>query len=50
MAFNIVSDPYRVVNPNSRAYIGVGAFQLLKRAAYEGSGTHRGWRWKSWMT
>ena len=41
MAFNFASDPYRVANPNSRAYIGVGAFQLLKRAAHEGSGTHR---------
>src|SRR5260370_232527 len=41
MAFHIATDPYRVANPNSRAYIGVGAFQLLKRAAYEASGTHR---------
>src|SRR6202171_4436470 len=41
MAFNIAIDPYRVANPNSRAYIGVGAFQLLKRATYEASGTHR---------
>jgi glycosyltransferase involved in cell wall biosynthesis len=41
MAFHIATDPYRVANPNSRAYVGVGAFQLLKRAAYEASGTHR---------
>jgi glycosyltransferase involved in cell wall biosynthesis len=41
MAFHIAADPYRAANPNSRAYIGVGAFQMLKRAAYEGSGTHR---------
>jgi len=41
MAFHIATDPYRVARPNSRAYIGVGAFQLLKRAAYEASGTHR---------
>src|SRR5437588_1780862 len=40
MAFHIVTDPYRVTHPNSRAYIGVGAFQLLKRTAYEASGTH----------
>jgi hypothetical protein len=41
MAFHIATDPYRVPDPNSRAYIGVGAFQLLRRSAYEASGTHR---------
>ena len=41
MAFHIATDPHRVANPNSRAYVGIGAFQLLKRAAYEASGTHR---------
>jgi len=40
-AFHIATDPYRVSNPNSRAYVGVGAFQLLRRSAYEAVGTHR---------
>jgi glycosyltransferase involved in cell wall biosynthesis len=41
LAFHIASDPYRVSNPHSRAYVGVGAFQLMKRSAYETCGTHR---------
>jgi glycosyltransferase involved in cell wall biosynthesis len=41
MAFHILADPYRVSNPHSRAYVGIGAFQLLKRSAYEACGTHR---------
>jgi glycosyltransferase involved in cell wall biosynthesis len=40
MAFHLAADPYRISNPNSRAYVGVGAFQLLKRSAYEACGTH----------
>ena len=41
LAFHIASDPYRVSNPHSRAYVGIGAFQLIKRSAYEACGTHR---------
>src|ERR1700737_2273310 len=41
MAFHLATDPYRVGNPHSRAYVGVGAFQMVKRAAYESAGTHR---------
>jgi glycosyltransferase involved in cell wall biosynthesis len=41
MAFHLATDPYRVGNPHSRAYVGVGAFQMLKRAAYEAAGTHQ---------
>jgi glycosyltransferase involved in cell wall biosynthesis len=41
LAFHLATDAYRVSNPNSRAYVGVGAFQLLRRSAYEKIGTHR---------
>jgi glycosyltransferase involved in cell wall biosynthesis len=41
LAMHLASDTYRVSNPNSRAYVGVGAFQLIRRSAYEGVGTHR---------
>jgi len=39
--FHLASDPYRVSSPRSPFYVGVGAFQLVKRRAYEASGTHR---------
>ena len=41
LGFYIGTNPAAVSDPNSRAYLGVGAFQLLKRRAYEMSGTHR---------
>jgi glycosyltransferase involved in cell wall biosynthesis len=41
MGFQLATDPHNVSNPNSRSFVGVGAFQMLRRAAYEGSGTHR---------
>jgi glycosyltransferase involved in cell wall biosynthesis len=41
MAFQLATDPYRVGNPHSRAHVGVGAFQMVKRATYEAVGTHR---------
>jgi len=41
MGFQLATDPYSVSNPNSRAYVGVGAFQMLRREAYETCGTHR---------
>ena len=41
MGIQLATDPYNVSNPNSRSYLGVGAFQMLRRAAYEVSGTHR---------
>ncbi len=41
LAFHFATDPYRVTNPHSRMYAGIGGFQLVKRSAYEASGTHR---------
>jgi glycosyltransferase involved in cell wall biosynthesis len=41
LAFHIANDPHRASNPKSGLYVGVGAFQLLKRSVYEASGTHR---------
>jgi len=41
MGFQLATDPYSVSNPNSRSYVGVGAFQMLSREAYQVSGTHR---------
>jgi len=33
--------PWTIPNADSRAYAGAGAFQLLRRSAYESIGTHR---------
>jgi glycosyltransferase involved in cell wall biosynthesis len=41
MGFQLAADPYQVSNPRSRAYVGVGAFQMLRRGTYEACGTHR---------
>ena len=41
MTFHIATDPHHVSNPESWTYVGVGAFQLLKRSAYVAAGTHR---------
>jgi hypothetical protein len=41
LAFAIGSRPWRTSNPRSGAYMGVGAFQLIRRSAYETIGTHR---------
>jgi hypothetical protein len=41
LGFYIGTNPSAVSNRKSRAYLGIGAFQLVKRGAYEASGTHR---------
>jgi glycosyltransferase involved in cell wall biosynthesis len=41
LGFHLATDPGRVSDPGSSRYVGVGAFQLLRRSAYEKSGTHR---------
>jgi glycosyltransferase involved in cell wall biosynthesis len=41
MGFQLATDPYQVSNPRSRSYVGVGAFQLIKRNAYENCGMHK---------
>ncbi|HEV2222668.1 MAG TPA: glycosyltransferase, partial [Candidatus Acidoferrales bacterium] len=33
--------PWRVTNPKSKVYMGVGAFQMIRRSTYEAIGTHR---------
>src|SRR5258708_166980 len=41
MGFQLSADLHAVSNPNSRAYAGVGALQMLMLGAYAACGTHR---------
>ena len=41
LAFVMATRPWSVSNPKSHTYIGVGAFQLIRRSTYEKMGTHR---------
>jgi glycosyltransferase involved in cell wall biosynthesis len=41
MMLEIRLRPWKVKDPKSGAYIGIGAFSLIKRTAYEGAGTHQ---------
>jgi hypothetical protein len=41
LGFVIGNEPWLASHPRSGRYVGVGAFQLIRRAAYEKSGGHR---------
>jgi glycosyltransferase involved in cell wall biosynthesis len=41
LGFQLATRPGRVTDPQSPAYLGIGAFQMVSRRAYEASGTHR---------
>jgi len=41
LGFVIGNEPWQASNTRSGRYVGVGAFQLVRRAAYEKSGGHR---------
>jgi hypothetical protein len=41
LGFHLGTDPSQASNPRSSRYVGVGAFQLLRRSAYQASGMHR---------
>jgi hypothetical protein len=38
--FCLWTKPWRAPNPRSRHFVGVGAFNLVRRAAYDRAGTH----------
>jgi glycosyltransferase involved in cell wall biosynthesis len=41
LGFHLGADPWRASDPRSPRYVGVGAFQFVRRSAYEASGTHK---------
>jgi glycosyltransferase involved in cell wall biosynthesis len=41
LAFLMGTRPWAANNPRSRGYTGVGAFQMVRRSAYEKMGTHK---------
>ena len=41
LGFDLGQAPWKLSDPCSRRYLGVGAFQLLRRSVYEAIGTHQ---------
>jgi cellulose synthase/poly-beta-1,6-N-acetylglucosamine synthase-like glycosyltransferase len=41
LLFAVGMRPWQISNPQSKTYMGVGAFQMIRRSAYETVGTHR---------
>jgi hypothetical protein len=41
LGFLLYTEAWRVAESRSKRYVGIGAFQMLSRACYEGIGTHR---------
>jgi glycosyltransferase involved in cell wall biosynthesis len=41
VGFVLGNEPWLASDPRSRRYVGIGAFQLVRRAAYEAAGGHR---------
>lgn len=41
LGFQVATNPSGASDPLSRSYVGIGAFQMVRRRAYEASGTHR---------
>jgi len=41
LVFEMTQRPWRVGDPQAQEHVGVGAFNLIRKVAYERSGTHR---------
>lgn len=41
LSLTLYTEAWRVADPRSKKFLGVGSFQLFRRAAYEAAGTHK---------